>query len=130
MAYEDAERPADKECSFTKSPTENKITGVLSVYTDRDNEAAITIEGSRMIAPFIPGIQYIHLERDKGILYNYNIHVYGRCPSEYRNMEMFFKDAEGKVHKLNIVSEREKWHSEKFNSERPDITEITWTFDK
>lgn len=130
MTHEDAERPVDKECAFTKSSTENKMTGILSVYTDRDNEVAVTVSGSRMLSSSIPGIHYIHLERDKGILYNYEIHVYGRCPNEYKNMEMFFKDGEGKVHKVSISSDSDKWHNEKYNSQKPDISEITWTYNK
>lgn len=130
MTHEDAKRPVDKECAFTKSSTENKITGVLSVYTDRDNEVAVTIGGSRMLSSNIPGIQYIHLERDKGILYNYEIHVYGRCPAEYKSMEMFFKDGDSKVHKVTISSDDDKWHNEKYNSQKPDLSEITWTYNK
>ncbi|MDV0444605.1 hypothetical protein MmiAt1_01340 [Methanimicrococcus sp. At1] len=125
---QDLDRTFDKECVFTKSADENKVTGILSVSVDIDNETAVSMNGARVVSPFIPGIQYIHLERNKGIIYDYKIHVYGACPNEHKSMDLFFKDGEGKVHKMNIWSESDKWHTERYNSDKPEITEITWEF--
>ncbi|WNY28577.1 hypothetical protein MmiEs2_07720 [Methanimicrococcus stummii] len=126
----DLDRTFDKECVFTKNESENKITGVLSVSSDVDNESAVSMNGARVVSPFVPGIQYIHLERNKGIIYNYRIHVYGACPSEYKTMELFFKDGEDKIHKITIRSESDKWHTERYNSDKSEISEISWEFTK
>ncbi|WNY22931.1 hypothetical protein MmiHf6_02240 [Methanimicrococcus hongohii] len=126
MTNDDQSRPFDKECNFTKVTDENMIKGVLSVIRDMDNEAAVVMDGNRDLSSVIPGIQNIQLERDKGIIYHYRIHVFGHCPDEYKKINLFFKDGEDKVHKMFIISGHDKWHTEKYNSEKPDIFEISW----
>lgn len=121
-------RQVDRECPFVKNPTENKITGDLTVNTEIDNESCVTIEGNRMIANFIPGIKFIHLKRKKGIIYDYTIYVYGRCPDKYKKIELTFTDGGGKTHSVHISSNTDKWHTEEIKPEKPVITEITWEF--
>ncbi|WNY22905.1 hypothetical protein MmiHf6_01970 [Methanimicrococcus hongohii] len=126
----DEERTVNKECVFKKILTESKITGLLTVDTDHDNESAVIIDGDRMISSIIPGIRHIHLQRDEGIIRDYIFLVFGKCPDEFDEMEVSFKDSEEKVRKVRIVAKEEKWHSERYSSKKPDITEITWDYKK
>lgn len=129
MAKKTEERPFDQLCSFSKSNSENKIVGRLKVDSSKRHESSVEIDGSRMLSSVIPEIQYIHLLNDKVWLSQFYVFmVYGRCPDKYMEIELSFQDGDGKPHTLGIISEKNKWHSEKFSCKQPHITEISWSF--
>ncbi len=129
MASKTEERTFDQLCSFSKSVSENKITGMLEVDPKKRHESSVEIDGSRSLLSHIPDIRYIHLLNDKVWLSQFYVFmVYGRCPDNYMEIEISFKDGEGNTHTMGIISEKNRWHSEKFSCKQPQITEISWSF--
>lgn len=125
------DRSFNRECAFKKELSEEKITGTLCVDTDRDNESAVSINEDTTIEFVIPGVKHIHLMRDKGLVKNfrdYTFLVYGHCPDQFDELEVSFKDGEDKVRKVDIRSKNDKWHVEKYTSDKPNISEITWEY--
>ncbi|WNY28598.1 hypothetical protein MmiEs2_07940 [Methanimicrococcus stummii] len=122
------DRYFNKECPFKKELAESRITGMLSVDKDRDNESAVTINEDTTLEFTIPGIRHIHLQRDEGIVRDYVFLVYGHCPEEFEEVEISFKDGTGEVRTLKISSRENKWHTERFESEDPNISEIRWDY--
>lgn len=125
------DREFNKECPFKKTLEEEKITGHLEVDTDRDNESAVTVNEDSTLF-LIPGVKHIHLRRNKGLVKDYKDYfflVYGRCPDEFKALTVTFKDGEDKVRDVKITSKKEKWYIEKYTSDKPNISEITWEYE-
>ncbi|MDV0445640.1 hypothetical protein MmiAt1_12290 [Methanimicrococcus sp. At1] len=122
------DRPFNRECNFKKVLAESKITGKLCVDKDRDNESAVTVNEDDTLEFVIPGIRHIHLQRDEGIVRDYVFLVYGRCLEEFEDIEISFKDGTGEVRMLRIIAKENKWHTERFESDDPTISEITWAY--
>lgn len=117
---------------FKKIEGQNRIVGELKVDTSSTNESGIKINDNENLGSHIPGVSYIHLQREKGIIYDYTIHVDAHCPTEYNSLELKFRDSEGDgdVYHLSILSRTSKWHTVNFNSKKPNIVDISWEYKK